>query len=75
MSPEAREDLFETELAAPYIKHAPSTMHRWRVEGSGPPYIKLGRKVFYRRADLDSFLDSHVVRSTSEAERRLESSK
>lgn len=71
MSSEAREDLFETERAAPYIKHATSTLHRWRVEGSGPPYIKLGRKVFYRRADLDAFLDSHVVTSTSEAEARL----
>jgi hypothetical protein len=70
MSPNAREDLFEVELAAPYIKHAKSTMNRWRTEGCGPPYIKLGRKVFYRRADLDAFLDSRIVNSTSEADAR-----
>lgn len=71
MSPNAREDLYDTEAAAPYIGHRPPTLHRWRVEGYGPPFIKLGRKVFYRRADLDAFLDSHVVTSTSEAEARL----
>jgi len=71
MSPNVREDLFNTEAAAPYIGHRPPTLHRWRVEGTGPQFIKLGRKVFYRKADLDSFLDSRIVNSTSEAEARL----
>lgn len=70
MSSKTREDLLETKRAGDYIGHAESTMNRWRVEGSGPPFIKFGRRVFYRRSDLDTFLDSRIVQSTSEAEAR-----
>lgn len=72
---QANSDLLATAAAAPYIKHAESTMNRWRVEGSGPPFIKLGRKVFYRKADLDAWLERHVVSSTSEAGARLAGAK
>lgn len=37
------------------------TLERWRVDGAGPPYVKLGRLVKYRRADLDAFMMSHIV--------------
>ena len=37
------------------------TLERWRVDGAGPPYVKLGRLVKYRRADLDEFMERHTV--------------
>ena len=43
------------------------TMQRWRLEGVGPVYIKLGRLVRYRRHDLDAFLEERACRSTSMA--------
>ena len=30
----------------------PETLARWRVNGEGPRYTKLGKSVFYRRADV-----------------------
>jgi hypothetical protein len=31
-----------------------------RHKGTGPPYVKLGRKVYYRRADVQAWIDSNV---------------
>jgi len=33
-----------------------STLQSWRYNGRGPRYIKLGRMVRYRTADVDEFL-------------------
>jgi predicted DNA-binding transcriptional regulator AlpA len=35
-----------------------------------PPYIKTGRKVLYRRADVLAWLEKHAVNPTREAERQ-----
>jgi hypothetical protein len=31
-----------------------------RHKGTGPCYVKLGRKVYYRRADVQAWIDSNV---------------
>lgn len=41
------------------------TMQRWRLEGLGPKYVKLGRLVRYRQSDLDDFIQSNCLTSTS----------
>jgi predicted DNA-binding transcriptional regulator AlpA len=39
----------------------PRTTARWRIEGSGPPFIRAGgRRVLYRRADLEAWLTSRT---------------
>lgn len=43
------------------------TLERWRVEGRGPRYIKVGKRVMYRQQDLAAFVESRARRSTSEA--------
>jgi excisionase family DNA binding protein len=42
------------------------TLERWRMEGVGPAYIKAGRRVLYRRQDVECWLDDASRRSTSE---------
>lgn len=42
------------------------TLQRWRMEGTGPVYVRLGRLVRYRQRDLDAWLASCLRRSTSE---------
>ena len=42
------------------------TLERWRLEGVGPAYIKAGRRVLYRREDVECWLDDASRRSTSE---------
>ena len=43
-----------------------STLQKWRVTGSGPPYFKLGRLVRYDGTDLAKWMGSCRIRSTSE---------
>jgi excisionase family DNA binding protein len=58
--------LTQTELAE-LIRVSERTLERWRVQGDGVPFVKLGRRVLYRRTDVEEWIASHVVSSTSEA--------
>jgi len=57
--------------AAKVLGLAPSTLAKLRLSGNGPVYCKLGRRVIYRREDLDAWLESRVARNTSDADARL----
>lgn len=43
------------------------TLEAWRSKGRGPAYVKLGRDVRYRIADVLRFVEDRVCRSTWEA--------
>lgn len=43
-----------------------STLAKMRLYGTGPAYSKLGRRVVYRPADLDSWIEANRFNSTSE---------
>jgi len=49
-----------------YLCVAVQTLARWRCEGGGPGYLKLGSRVRYERDVLDRWLDARRRRSTSE---------
>ena len=46
--------------AAQYTGIAEQTLAKWRIKGrpfgEGPPFLKVGRAVLYRRNDLDRWL-------------------
>ena len=44
-----------------------ATLERWRSEGIGPIYVKLGGQVRYRREDVLEYESSSLRKSTSEA--------
>jgi len=55
-------DLLDTTQAAAYIGVTPRTLEVWRaVRRHAIPYIKVGRLVKYRRADLDRWLVSRTI--------------
>jgi hypothetical protein len=54
--------------AAEFIGVSVRTLQAWRVRGSGPPYIKIGRSVRYQRRALVLYQQEHTVCSTTEAE-------
>ena len=60
-------DILKTPEAAGYVRLGVPTLERLRLTGDGPPFIKAGKSVRYRKADLDAWLESRLVRSTSEA--------
>ncbi len=42
------------------------TLEQWRLQGKGPKFIKVGRCVRYRMADILAFQENAVRRSTSD---------
>lgn len=64
-------DILDTPGAAKYLHLSVPTLERFRTAGGGPAYAKLTSgprgAVRYRRVDLDAWLASRLVRSTSEA--------
>ena len=57
--------LTEQDTAA-LLKVTVKTLQGWRYRGEGPPFIKAGRCVRYRREDLEAFVAAAVRTSTSD---------
>jgi hypothetical protein len=47
---------FNTNEAAAYIRKSASWLHKTRLTGVGPVYLKVGGSVLYLRSDLDHWL-------------------
>ena len=41
-------------------------LEKLRVEGGGPPFVKLGRRVLYRESDVNHWIDARLRTSTSD---------
>ena len=46
-----------------HIKTPERTPERWRSTGEGPPFLRLGRMVAYREADVERWLASRTFAS------------
>ena len=54
-------DLLDDKAAATILDVSPGTLSVWRSTGRyALPFLKIGRKVRYRRADLDAWLAARV---------------
>jgi excisionase family DNA binding protein len=53
--------------AAMALRLSERTLERLRVSGGGPRFIKAGKAVRYREADLEAWIEAHSRASTSEA--------
>lgn len=58
--------LLPDEEVAALLHKSIKTLERWRTEGFGPCWIRVGRKPLYRQSDLIAWLDANTVNSTSE---------
>ena len=54
-------EIMDTVEAATYLRLSASQLHIWRHRKKGPPYVKLARRVRYRKADLDDWLAAMLV--------------
>lgn len=50
--------------ASEYLQISVATLARWRCEGKGPTYIKIGRSVFYTDEALEAFVEASHRSST-----------
>jgi predicted DNA-binding transcriptional regulator AlpA len=57
--------------AAKLVGLSESTLAKMRLNGNGPIYCKLGRRVVYRVTDLEQWLESRTARDTSDADARF----
>lgn len=48
--------LLTEKRAARVLRVSPRTLQGWRHRGTGPPYVKLGTAVRYRRGDLKRYI-------------------
>ena len=57
------EDLLTVSESAALLRLQPSTIRKWLLE-KRLSYVKLGRRVFLRRADLNALLEESFVPAT-----------
>jgi hypothetical protein len=60
-------EMLDSRQASEYLRLAVQTLAKYRVEGNGPVFYKVGRQVLYDRTDLDAFLSTKRRRSTSDS--------
>ena len=41
---------------AALLQRSHRTLETWRRNGTGPPFIRIGRRVVYRRSDIEAWL-------------------
>ena len=58
--------LKSTKETAADLGLAKHTLDKWRIQGRGPRYVVLGRRVAYRPEDIEAFITAGIRRSTSE---------
>lgn len=52
---EQEHTLLSTKLLSRHWNIAPRTLERWRAEGRGPQFVRIGRHIRYRQTDILSF--------------------
>lgn len=60
------EGYLDTIEAAVLLRLAQRTLERHRLSGTGPIFMRLGRRVLYHPDDLRAWAQTHRYRSTSE---------
>lgn len=63
--------VLSTKVAARVVGLSESTLAKLRLNGNGPAYCKLGRRVVYRPSDLEQWLQSRTTSDTSDADARF----
>ncbi|UFI02150.1 helix-turn-helix transcriptional regulator [Roseibium aggregatum] len=57
--------LIRADEAAAYLNLSPSTLAKMRLAGTSPKFVKMGRRVAYRREDLDAWVNERLKSSTA----------
>ena len=46
------------------LKKKPRTIQNWRSMGDAPPFIRLGKQIYYPKADVRKWLRARLVQVT-----------
>lgn len=58
--------LLDEKEVAKILRCSHRTLQGWRLSGKGPPFVKIGRIIRYRRSDVEDFIVASVRKSTSD---------
>jgi excisionase family DNA binding protein len=61
------DELLTQQQLADELQVSMRTLERWRQEGTGPSFVRVGRSPRYRRSDINAWLE--VTRRTTGGER------
>jgi len=61
------DQVLDAKTAACFLGIAVATLAKMRCKGGSPTFIKAGRKILYRKADLIEWRNVRLVRNTTEA--------
>lgn len=53
-------DLMTTRECADFRRCSTRTLDREREDGRGPPYVRIGARIYYRREDVNHFIAAHL---------------
>lgn len=56
----------EAEVAK-HVGYSLRAIRKWRAEGKGPSYFRVGRSIRYRMCDVEAWLKHHQVRLSQTA--------
>ena len=59
-------DLLTSNEVAAILRISPHTLAVWRLQGSGPPLVKIGRRILYEPAAIMEVVRDRTYKSTSE---------
>jgi hypothetical protein len=54
-------ELDDQEATAEYLRLAEHTLEQWRWRRTGPPYVRCGGRIRYRRQDVDTWLREQTI--------------
>ncbi|HEY8271555.1 MAG TPA: helix-turn-helix domain-containing protein [Pseudobdellovibrionaceae bacterium] len=60
------EDIDNTKNMAEYLNMSQSWARQARMRGDGPPFLKIGRTVRYRKTDVDEWMIRKLRKNTIE---------
>lgn len=69
MSHNSAFELLTPPEAAEVLRTKARTIERWRTNGDGPAFVRIGRRVAYRRQDLEAFITQNRTTPSREAGR------
>lgn len=55
------DELLTTEEVAAYFRTVPATCRYWRSIGKGPRSFKVGKRVLYRRSDVEAWAEQALT--------------
>jgi Helix-turn-helix domain len=60
MSDDIFSDLIPEDDAAGILQQKPGTLRQWRWQHRGPSYIKIGKRIFYRKSALAEWVTAQA---------------